>query len=99
MGTEKMDKRDGFVITDGDYVYPTRRESIGCGGVNTSYVIERPGSATPALRPQTFAEIHASRVIDELWKMYEEEHGFETKFDLLRAISNTVTVLHKVKGE
>lgn len=99
METEKVDKCNGFGTTDGDYVYPTRMESIGCGGVNTSYVIERPGSATPALRPQTFAEIHASRVIDELWKMYEEEDDFETKFDLLRAISNTVNVLHRVKGE
>jgi len=99
MGTEKMDKCDGFGTTEGDYVYPTYcGRSIGdC--VSSCTAIERPGSATPTLKPMSLAEIHASRVIDELWKMYEEEHGLETKFDLLRAISNTVTVLHKVKGE
>jgi len=100
MGTEKVDKCDGFGTTEGDYVYAdiggdcvSTYPAIGTGDIGTAYPTHRE------LKPQTFAEIHAMRVIDELWKMYEEEHEFETKFDLLRAISNAVTVLHMVKGE
>lgn len=92
MGTEKVDKCNGFGTTDGDYVYPLGGELIG-GCVSTAPANDR------TLKPMSIAESHAMRVIDELWKMYEEEDDFETKFDLLRAISNTVNVLHRVKGE
>jgi hypothetical protein len=94
MGTEKMDKCDGFGTTEGDYVYPTCGESIG-GCVSNCHTI---GSATPTLKPQTFAEIHASRVIDELWRTYGSEHDREAQFEILRAITNAVTVLHMVRG-
>lgn len=92
MGTEKMDKSEGFVTTGGDYAYPLGSETIG-GCVSTAPANDK------TLKPMSIAESHAMRVIDELWKMYEEEDDFETKFDLLRAISNTVNVLHRVKGE
>lgn len=99
MGTEKMDKGNGFGTTEGDYVYPPYCErSIGdC--VSSCTAIKWPGSATPTLKPMSLAEIHASRVIDELWKMYEREPNGSDKFDILRAVTNAVTVLHRVKAE
>ena len=92
MGNEKMDKCNGFGITEGDYVYG---EAIGdC--VSSCTAIGGAGSATPTLKPMSLAEMHASRVIDELWKMYENESSGKGKIEILDAIANAAYYLNKM---
>ena len=97
MGTEKMDKCDGFGTTEGDYVYAdiggdcvSTYPAIGTGDIGTAHPTHW------GLKPQTFAEIHASRVIDELWKMRENEYSGKGRIEILDAITNAAYYLDKM---
>jgi hypothetical protein len=89
MGTEKMDKSEGFVTTGGDYAYPLGGELIG-GCVSTAPANDK------TLKPMSIAESHAMRVIDELWKMYENEPSGKGKVEILDAITNAAYYLNKM---
>ena len=89
METEEMDKCNGFGTTDGDYVYPLGSETIG-GCVSTAPANDK------TLKPMSIAESHAMRVIDELWKMYENEPSGKGKIEILNTITNAAYYLNKM---
>jgi hypothetical protein len=90
MGTEKMDKCEGFGTTAGDYSYPLGGE-IGGGNYGTA-----TNTKPTPVNPVSVAATHIMRVIDELWRMYENESSGKGKIEILDAITNAAYYLNKM---
>lgn len=86
MGTEKMDSCIGFGEIGG---YPTCVETAE-GAKN---------SIGNSMKPLSLAESHLTRVLSEMWAMYEQESGSQTKLTLLYKIADAAVTLHNMKGE
>lgn len=86
MGTEKMDSCIGFGLIGG---YPVCAETAE-GAKN---------SIGNSMRPLSLAESHLTRVLSELWAMYEQELDGPTKFTLLCEISRAAQALRDMRGE